>query len=363
MDCLLWNYRGANKPNFRRAVRYMLKKFKLDVLALFETHAGGDRAQSICRGLGFEHSFRVDASGQSGGIWLLWRSEVGRVEVVRSSTQFVHAKILKDSEVVHLIVVYAAPTVSRRSGLWNELREVIQHISEPVVVGGDFNTIVRVDERTGGNGGLSADSVAFGEWMNDLSLIDMGFKGGQFTWRRGREERTFVAKRLDRVLCCASARLKWQEATVTHLPFYSSDHAPLYVQLMPEVKGDPRRRPFRFEAAWLQHEGFRELLVSSWNNSLSTTEALNNLRVKLRKWNKEVFGDVQRRKDKLMQELNSVQGRLEVTQSDTLLQEEDQLIKELDTVLEQEEMIWFQKSREKFIAHGDRNTTFFTLLR
>lgn len=359
MDCLLWNCRGANKPNFRRAVRYMLKKFKSDVLALIETHTGGDHAQRIYRGLGFENSFRVNASGQSGGIWLLWRSDVGSVEIVSSSTQFVHAKILKDSEVVHLIVVYAAPTVSRRSGLWNELREVIQNLSEQVVVGGDFNTIVRVDERTGGNGGLSEDSVAFGEWINDLSLIDMGFKGGQFTWRRGRQERTFVAKRLDRVLCCASATLKWQEATITHLPFYSSDHAPLYVQLTPEVKGDPRRRPFRFEAVWLQHEGFKELLVSSFNKCLSTTEPLNNLRVKLRKWNKEVFGDVQRKKERLMQELNSIQGRLEVTQSDALLQDEEILIKELDMVLEQEEMIWFQKSREKFIVHGDRNTKFF----
>lgn len=112
---------------------------------------------------------------------------------------------------------------------------------------------MRLDKRSGGNGRLSADSLAFGQWMNDLSLIDMGFRGNAFTWKRGRVESNFVAKRLDRVMCCAQARLKWQEATLTHLPFLSSDHAPLYLQLSQVSSGDPRRRPFRFEAAWLTH--------------------------------------------------------------------------------------------------------------
>ena len=359
MNCLLWNCRGANKPTFRRSIRYILKNFKSDVLALFETHASGDRAKRICGGLGFENSFREEASGQSGGIWFLWRTEVGDVEIVKSSSQFIHARITQDSEVVHLIVVYAAPSVSRRCGIWDELRNIIQGITEPLVVGGDFNTIVRIDERTGGSGGLSPDSLSFGEWINDLSLIDMGFKGNKFTWRRGRGESTYVAKRLDRVLCCANSRLKWHEASVSHLPLLASDHAPLYVQLCPEGGSDPRRRPFRFEAAWLKHESFKALLEASWDSGLSTQAALEKLRKRLRRWNKEVFRDVQRKKEKLMKEIKAVQKVLDRTQTDDLLLKEAIMPKEFDTILEQEEMIWFQKSREKLLALGDRNTKKF----
>lgn len=200
MDCLLWNCWGANKPNFRRSIRYILKKFSTDILTIFETHAGRENARRICQGLGFDNSFRVDASGQSGGLWLLWRSEVGTVTIESSTEQFIHAKIVKDGEGLHLIVVYAAPSATRRSGLWGELRTVIQGLSEPLVIGGDFNTIVRIDEKTGGNGQLSLDSLAFSDWINEFALIDMGFRGNTFTWRRGRTSTTLIAKRLDRVL-------------------------------------------------------------------------------------------------------------------------------------------------------------------
>lgn len=138
-----------------------------------------------------------------------------------------------------------------------------ENIDEPLLIGGDFNTILRLDERSGGNGRLSPDSLAFGEWLNELALVHMGFRGDTFTWRRGKETRNLVAKRLDRALCSAQTRVRWQEAVVTHLPFLASDHRPLYVQLEPEQRSNPRRRPFIFEAAWLKHEGFKELLLAS----------------------------------------------------------------------------------------------------
>lgn len=297
--------------------------------------------------------------GQSGGLWLLWRSSIGEMTILDSTEQFIAAKLQNDAEVLNIIVVYAAPSASRRSGLWEKLNEVLQGLEGPIIIGGDFNTIVRLDERTGGNGRLSTDSLAFGEWINRLQLIDMGFQGCKYTWKRGRSEENFVAKRLDRVLCCAHARLKWQEATVTHLPFLASDHAPLYVQLCPPESPNRGRRPFRFEAAWLTHPSFKDLLVTSWNGQLRTPEALKLLRFQLKKWNKDIFGDVHKKKEKLMAEIKLVQDALELSQTDVMLEKEEELLKEFEVVLEQEEVVWFQKSREKWIALGERNTNYF----
>lgn len=55
-----------------------------------------------------------------------------------------------------------------------------------------------------------------------------------------------------------------------------------------------------------------------------------------------------------------VQVLLKLDQSDALLKKEADLLIEFKVVLEQEKLIWFQKSWEKWIALGDRNTKFFS---
>ncbi|KAL8162337.1 hypothetical protein V2J09_013826 [Rumex salicifolius] len=143
-------------------------------------------------GLGLVNSFRVDAQGQSGGIWLLWKSEVGNVMIEHSISQFVHAKIENYGEVVNLMMVYAARALHHRRTLWGELHEIASLMVEPMFIGAYFNTIVRFDERTGGNGKLSADSIEFSNWINNF--------GNRYTWKRGKTSNTYIAKRLDRVL-------------------------------------------------------------------------------------------------------------------------------------------------------------------
>ena len=101
------------------------------------------------------------------------------------------------------------------------------------------------------------------------------------------------------------------------------------------------------------------MIGASWNRDIDTREALTRLEVTLRKWNKEVFENVQRRKEELVMEIKEIQEKIEHEHSDELLVKEKELLKEFEIVLEQEEVIWFQKSREKWVVHGDNNTKFF----
>ncbi|XP_010490075.1 PREDICTED: uncharacterized protein LOC104767797 [Camelina sativa] len=202
------------------------------------------------------------------------------MSIVESSEKLVLARVDDGVNPMHIIVVYADPTPTGRCGIWDKLSEVIEGISESFMVGGDFNIVVRLDERSGGNGRLSPDSLEHGSLINANSLIDMGFKGYKFTGRRGRVVHNYVAKFLNR--------------------------------MSPEVQCDPRRRPFRFEAAWLSHLEFKDMLASSWDIAITTQLALQRLTVTLKKWNYEAFGDIQRRKERLSASITRVQDQLEL---------------------------------------------------
>lgn len=58
-------------------------------------------------------------------------------------------------------------------------------------------------------------------------------------------------------------------------------------------------------------------------------------------------------------EITEILDKIEQDLSDEILVKEGELLKELEIVLEQEEVLWFQKSWEKWCVHGDRNTKFF----
>lgn len=76
-------------------------------------------------------------------------------------------------------------------------------------------------------------------------------------------------------------------------------------------------------------------------------------------WNKNRFGNIFRRKRKLLARLEGVQKALAIRQNPNLDGIEKSLAKEYNEVLAQEETFWFQKSRVKWIQDGERNTAFF----
>ena len=83
----------------------------------------------------------------------------------------------------------------------------------------------------------------------------------------------------------------------------------------------------------------------------------NNTRLpgSLQLWNKECFGNIFRRKIRLWARLEGIQKQLSSNHSDRLLKLERKLHQELEMVLNQEALLWYQKYREEWIAFGDSN--------
>lgn len=93
-----------------------------------------------------------------------------------------------------LVAVYASPNPRFRRYLWPKLNALTTY--GPRLFIGDFNCVLRGDERSAGVG----VSTAFVDWVDSSGLIDLGFAGPIFTWNHGAGMSTRRSARLDRAL-------------------------------------------------------------------------------------------------------------------------------------------------------------------
>ncbi|KAJ4710362.1 RNA-directed DNA polymerase (Reverse transcriptase) [Melia azedarach] len=143
-------------------------------------------------------------------------------------------------------------------------------------------------------------------------------------WRsRGQTE-----LRLDRALCNSIWLDCWPITTVSALPRNSSDHSPLVFSALVSLNSGPK--PFRFQSVWLNHISFLSLVQESWQAPTHLNCPMENfsyklrrLKYKLRVWNKDCFGDVNKNLAEANSSLADVQNRISVYGiSDSLFQEE-----------------------------------------
>lgn len=197
--------------------------------------------------------------------------------------------------------------------------------------------------------------------IDNCELIDLGTEGPRYTWRGPLVKyASRLYKKLDRALCNGEWRMKFAEAKVRVGPRTQSDHHPLLISL---TTGLVRRgeRPFRFEAAWLTHEHFKEFVEDKWDKNKMLWETLGNLEKELASWNEHTFGYITKRKKELLRRIGGIQKSLQDHANTHLENLEMELHKELKEVLMQEEILWFQKARTKWLNDGDRNTTYYHL--
>lgn len=107
------------------------------------------------------------------------------------------------------------------------------------------------------------------------------------------------------------------------------------------------------------HGDFEAVMKDSWRGNDEAHVKLNSLQGKLICWNREVFGKIAYRKRRLFNRLNGIQKSLERWSNPFLIQLETELEEELMSTLRQEEILWYQKSRGRWLEEGDRNTRYY----
>ncbi|XP_072084715.1 uncharacterized protein [Arachis hypogaea] len=219
----------------------------------------------------------------------------------------VHLKVVGgDSTPWLLSAVYGSPHRVNRRILWSNLRSLAGNITIPWCLLGDFNATLHDYEQRGGSTNIVHSACPdFQRCISDCGLIDLGFVGWPFTWRRGN-----IVERLDRGLNNLEWKLSFPEGILRHLPNFNSDHSPICLQLHTASFQNRNRRPFRFVAAWLAHPDFSNLVSNSWDVSSSWNSGVVSFKNSLKDWNTNIFGDIFKRKRTLLRRLQGIASSL-----------------------------------------------------
>ncbi|GLT52016.1 hypothetical protein SLA2020_253800, partial [Shorea laevis] len=257
MSILYWNVRGAGNPAFLRNIHDLVDRFNPNILILSETRVNRHRAEMIINriGAGFDGKYQIDPIGYSGGIWVLWRSDLVHVSILSATAQEVHAMVRSRNFTVSCLLsaIYANPDFNNRKLLWDNLCAISTVASAnnlPWLMIGDFNEKLTSNDKRGENPISQHKSRAFKTCLDYCNMIDLGFVGPKFTWSNKRPISQLIQARLDRAFANPSWNLLYPNAMVKHLPKTHSDHCPI---LLP-VTSSPHHfgnRPFRFQSMWL----------------------------------------------------------------------------------------------------------------
>ncbi|KAL5854197.1 hypothetical protein ACOSQ4_003999 [Xanthoceras sorbifolium] len=169
---------------------------------------------------------------------------------------------------------YGDPNATNRSHSWSLIRRLAGLSNLPWLIGGDFNEILRWEEKSGGLFRSHKAISLFRGAVDDCNLVDVGFRGHNFTWSNRQKEGKLIQERLDRFLCCMRWRATFPNAANRHLDWGGSDHKPILmdnirVATARDLKANNWSSRFHFEEAWIGEPDCSEVVENAWNDSPS----------------------------------------------------------------------------------------------
>ncbi len=310
---LSWNVRGLHEGDKRLQIRNLLKDWSADLICFQETKLELV-TRRLVRSLWSCHYVDwvfLGSVGASGGILIMWDKRVMEQvdEAIGHYSLSCKFRNVADRYEWAFTGVYGPNVDSERGVLWDELAGINSWWDVPWCVGGDFNVVRFPSERLG-TAAFAPAMYGFSDFISTHGLVDPPLEGGTFTWSNNGVSASM--SRIDRFLFTTDWEGRFSIIQQKRLCRILSDHSPFMLVC---GNGQWGQQPFRFENMWLKAEGFMEKVGSWWSSyqfdgspNFILAKKLKSLKLDLKKWNEEDFGNVLFKKNSLLQELQALES-------------------------------------------------------
>ncbi|XP_016178153.1 uncharacterized protein LOC107620520 [Arachis ipaensis] len=187
-----------------------------------------------CDTVGWDY---VELVGVSGGLLLMWNDLLfKRLNCYKGDGWLcVEGLLTKNNLHCAFCLVYGVHSRREKLMMWEELSYIVGLCQVSFCFMGDFNEILRLEERKGAVS-FPATAEDFKEWVQDLQLVDLPLTDRQFTWFRGRS-----CSRVDRILVSMEWLENFPDTRLKGGPRSLSDHCPLILE---DTRLNAGPRPF-----------------------------------------------------------------------------------------------------------------------
>ncbi|XP_021743457.1 uncharacterized protein LOC110709547 [Chenopodium quinoa] len=255
MKILAWNCYGIGNPSTVKALQDWCWRERPNVVFVSKIKIDSQRLELIRNRCSFTNGLCISSSGRSGGIGLWWNNNL-TVNISGFSAHHICGEVCNNENEPRwrLVGIYEWPEATNKHLTWNLMRSTYASSSLPILTFGNFNEILGMHEKDGGDTRGERQIDAFREAIDDCDCRNLGYKGNVFTWQRGTSMETVVRERLDRYIASSGWCSLFPSFEVIHLLICHSDHAPILLKFGESEVEQKNGNFFRFEALWLSKE-------------------------------------------------------------------------------------------------------------
>ena len=134
--------------------------------------------------------------------------------------------------------------------------------------------------------------------------------------------------------------------------------------------GTPRplcKRPFKFELGWLHRDGFQDMVKMVWERPVHGNDPITRWNNKIRAtrkhlvgWARHMVGQLKQDKLRLSSVIDDLEAFAEIRPLSTHeIELKNQSNAKMASILREEELKWYQRSKTQFFLEGDSNTRYF----